>query len=358
MDAPVPKFKPPWRDLQWRADVEAWIHQAASAHGIRVAGAIESIHERAWSTMLRMPTTNGAIFFKAGGPTQSFEPELLGFLVAHFGQDTLPLIASDPARGWSLLPDGGTTLRQATSDRADLSAWQIILHRYAQMQIEIVRLQAQLRSTGVPELPSSSLIGYLHKILGDDSLKLIGNDEDHLTANELHCLQDLTPRVTEMFAELDSFGIPLSLEHGDLHDANIFFREGFYRVYDWGDAAYTHPFFTLLIPIRHLADKLSVSEYDPHRKLLAIRDAYLEPWQSGFARDKLLAVWQLAHHLAKFARTINWYRVATQIKTGETDYSTSVAGWLKEFLAHPTTRFRLEGDHAPRCDRSRPSDRD
>jgi hypothetical protein len=339
MHAPRAKFTPPWRDPQWRADAEAWIQRQASLQGLRITGTIESIHDRAWSTVLRVPTANGAIFFKAGGPTQSFEPALLAFLTGHFAEDTLPLIASDPVHGWSLMPDGGTTLRQATAGRADLSAWKIILRRYAQIQIGIATLRPQLLATGIPELPSSSLSSFFQKIVGDGSLNLVGSDEDHLTTDELHSLQDLAPTIAEMFAELDSFGVPLSLEHGDLHDANVFVREESYKIYDWGDAAYTHPFFTLLIPIRHLADKLGLSEYDPHPDLIAIRDAYLELWQAGFDRARLLAAWQLAHHLAKFARTINWYRVTTQIETGETDYATSVAGWLKEFLAHPTARF-------------------
>ena len=52
--------------------------------------------------------------------------------------------------------------------------------------------------------------------------------------------------------------------------------------------------------------------------------------------------WALARHLAKFVRTINWYRVVKLTSPGLVgDYHASVSGWFKEFLTHPTQRYSI-----------------
>lgn len=333
---------PPWDQPTWRDGAIAWIQQQLSAYGAHPSGEIETIHERAWSTVLRVPTDQGPFFFKAGGPTQLFEPALLRLLSEKRTGDVLPLIASDAERGWSLLPDGGQTLRQATEGKFDPEAWQRILPAYAALQMASAGWQGELLAAGVPDLNSRLLTNLYTEILTDSELILIGDGEDALTAEEYERLWRLAPTVADMFAELESVGIPAALEHGDLHDANVFVQGSGYCIFDWGDAALTHPFFTLLIPLRHAASKLAISEYDEHPQLLALRDAYLKPWIEFASHDRVQVAWRLAWHLAKFARTINWYRlVKTYQPETPAQFHDSVSGWFKEFLIHPTDRFSL-----------------
>lgn len=53
-------------------------------------------------------------------------------------------------------------------------------------------------------------------------------------------------------------------------------ENGRYRFFDWGDASVTHPFPSLLVPLRVAADVLGVTNGDP--VLRRLRDACLEPW--------------------------------------------------------------------------------
>lgn len=336
----IKRFNPPWEDPGWRATAFRWIEEQAHQLGYSIVGQSRSVHARPWSTVLQVPTDRGSLYFKAGGPTQAFEPGLLRLLSERSPQNTLPLLAAEKSRGWSLMPDGGQTLRQIGEGKPNFFAWRQILLQYVELQIASSKWQTEMLTCGVPKTSSQYLIEMYSTILGDDELSLVGEGEDFLTIIQYERLQRNAPVIKDMFAELDGFDIPLCLEHGDLHDANIFVQDERYILFDWGDASLTHPFFTLLLPIRHLADKLGVSEYAEHPDLIVLRDNYLQPWVQFASQDHLLKAWSLANHLAKFARTVNWYRVVklTVPELGAS-YRSSVVGWFQEFLSHPSLRL-------------------
>jgi hypothetical protein len=335
------RFQPPWDNVDWQGKVFDWIRAEVKKLGYSLTGEPQNIHARPWSTVLQVPTDHGNLFFKAGGPTQYFEPALLQLLTDRWPQQTLPVLAVNVEKGWSLQPDGGQTLRQRLQGKADFKIWQRLLRDYAKLQIAAAQWQSEIRACGVPVYGIDTLIQAYTEILTDPDLVLIGEGEDFLTADQYQQLLALTPKVQELFTELDRYEIPLSIEHGDFHDANIFVQDDHYYFFDWGDASLTHPFFTLLIPFRHLADKLGVSEYADHTDLISLRDSYLDPWKKIVSRDHLKRSWQLAHYLAKFVRTINWYRVVkATVPNLSNQYQASVGGWFLEFLSHP---FELTG---------------
>jgi Ser/Thr protein kinase RdoA (MazF antagonist) len=76
--------------------------------------------------------------------------------------------------------------------------------------------------------------------------------------------------------ELADRGIPDTLQHDDLHDGNLFVRDGRFVFFDWGDACVTHPFHTLVVTLRALAHRQGLGPGAP--ELLRLRDAYLESW--------------------------------------------------------------------------------
>ncbi len=217
------------------------------------------------------------------------------------------------------MPDGGQTLRQKVQGQADFPAWGQILREYAALQIAASQWEADFAASGLPIRAAGFLKSAYLDMLTDESISLIGNSEDELNPEQHAQLLRIAPQVGELLDELASLGVPLSLEHGDLHDANVFARGNGYCIYDWGDASFTHPFFTLLLPIRHIAEKLGCSEYDPHPELIQLLEAYMQPWSDFASRPDLLRAWDLAHYLAKFVRAINWYRVLKATEPGLAD---------------------------------------
>ena len=188
-------------------------------------------------------------------------------------------LALDVERGFLLLPDGGPTLRESEGARTDLAAWERMFQEYAAMQrglepcVDELRRDRADRSRGPTSCPRCGTA-----LLADDRLLLLG-DEDGLTEAQRDELVAEQPAYAARCAELAAYGIPLSLQHDDLHDNNVFGPAepgGPLRVFDWGDAVVGHPFGVLLISLRVVSDLLEVAESAPEVRRL--RDAYLEPW--------------------------------------------------------------------------------
>ena len=66
----------PWSEPDWFVQADGWIRAELVRQGIGVNGPIEQPHVRPWSTVLRVPTTKGALYFKATAPMLSHEPVL------------------------------------------------------------------------------------------------------------------------------------------------------------------------------------------------------------------------------------------------------------------------------------------
>jgi hypothetical protein len=60
-----------WDKAEWLATASGWIRER-----VDVTGEIEQAHVRWWSTVLRVPTTDGDLFFKAVAPVHRFEAGL------------------------------------------------------------------------------------------------------------------------------------------------------------------------------------------------------------------------------------------------------------------------------------------
>ena len=101
-----------WERPEWLAEVEDWIRERVGELGAHVTGAIERAHLRWWSTVLRVPTSGGDLYFKAGARTQAFEPALVLELARARPALVPGVVAAEPERGWMLMRDGGRQLRE------------------------------------------------------------------------------------------------------------------------------------------------------------------------------------------------------------------------------------------------------
>jgi Phosphotransferase enzyme family len=194
--------------------VEEWIRANAEP-----VGAIETVHERPWATVLRVPLAGGVAWFKACAPVQAFEPRLTAELFVRW-------------------PD---------------------------------RLPAGYEELLALDLP--------------------------LEREEARQLRDFAPRFTELCGELAAYGVPETIQHDDLHHANLYAHGGRVRVLDWGDASISHPFASLVVTFRFLEERTKLAPGDPW--FARLRDAYLEPWGRDFGDAFALAV-----RVGTFARPI------------------------------------------------------
>ncbi len=171
--APVPTGARTWLDPDWLAGALAWATAELAARGVTVARPAEQPHVRPWSTAMRLPTSDGAFWFKASGPGPAHEGPLLGVLAARGVAHVLLPIAVHPDRPWLLFADGGPTLRATRPDGTgdhDIAAWERILAEYATLQrsLEGSEAVAAMLAAGAPDGRPERLAGELDRLVADD----------------------------------------------------------------------------------------------------------------------------------------------------------------------------------------------
>jgi hypothetical protein len=255
---------------------------------VGVAGAIEVVHQRPWSTVLRVPIKGGGVvWFKAEAAVQRFEPRLVAALAARWPALIPEVIALDEQRAWLLIADAGTSLRTIGSPP---EAWLRVLPRYAELQKGEAQNALEHLAHGVPDLRVATWPARMAEFLTRDV---------PLAASELHALRAYAPRFTDHCEMLLAYGIPDSVQHDDLHMANVYVDGDAMRVIDWGDASISHPFASLVVAFRFLQEFSGIAPRDAW--FVRLRDAYLEPWGGARLReacDLALRLGELAHCFA------------------------------------------------------------
>jgi len=319
-----------WTDARWHAEVTSWIRDQLAHLELHIVGDIEQPHVRPWSTVLRVPTSEGDVFFKACAPVLVHEVAVTEALVK-WVPDRLPsLLAADAGRGWMLMADGGSTVREHTKADGDIRHWVKLLPRYADLQIAVNDRVDELVALGLPDRRLAVLPGRIEKLLDDDGALLIGQEEG-LTVDQFARLKGMGPELVETCERLSTYGVPESVHHGDFHDANAFYADGEFLVFDWGDASATHPFCSLRTSFVSLYYVLGLDDGAP--ELDQLRDAYLKPFERYASSDRLLDAFRIAHRLSSLVSALSWYRSIAALPLEERgDYAGAVPGLLKEFL--------------------------
>jgi len=269
---------------QDRAAIEDWIN----AH-VEPAGAIETAHERSWATVLRVPLVDRTVWFKACAPVQAFEPRLTGALFARWPDRVAEVLGQDNERGWLLLADAGMPV-SALGNPPEM--WLNALPRYAELQRGEAAHAPEHLAHGVPDLRLVTLPARYADLL---------QRELPLEADELRRLRAFEPRFAELCDDLAGLNLPATVQHDDLHLANLFVQGAHLRVLDWGDASIAHPFGSLVVTFRFLEQINKLPPGDPW--FARLRDAYLEPWGSG-----LVEVFRLGFRIGSFALACAWTR--------------------------------------------------
>ena len=121
-----------------------------------------------------MPTDDGPVWFKANNPGTVHEAVLIATLAELAPDRVLTPIAVDPAQGWSLLPDGGESLRDVLARDPDLAHWERALPGYAALQLASASRADELVALGVPDQRPEVLAGLFAELLDDRESLLVG----------------------------------------------------------------------------------------------------------------------------------------------------------------------------------------
>jgi hypothetical protein len=244
--------------------------------------------------VIRVPTEVGNVFFKAVAFPLRHEAALTELLGSRRPDCIPPPLAVDRERGWMLSEDGGRTLRELIGVERDLSRWNDVLPLYASVQIDLAADVAELLALGVPDFRLGTLPEKVEAVLDE----IVG-----LPDEERRRLVGSLPWVREACDQLASAGIPETIQHDDLHDAQVFVRDGRYLVLDWGDACVSHPFFSLAVTLDGVI-AWGVDDVENSEPTEPFRDAYLEPFRRRTTGD-LIALSATARRLGWLCRAVN-----------------------------------------------------
>lgn len=320
----------PWTEPRWLEQATRWIEAELKRLGLSATGAIEQPHVRPWSTVLRVPTTEGSVFFKANSPAYAHEA-VLALALARWRPDcTAAILAADEDRGWMLMRDGGRALRDHIRSAEDLRHWDAVLPLYAGLQRDLARRTEDLLAVGAFDRRLAVLPAQYEGLLADPMIARV-DEPDRLTSKQHRRLRGLAPRFAETCRRLAEYGIPETIQHDDFHDANVLVRGGRYTIFDWGDACVCHPFCTLLVTLRSVAYRLDLEDGAP--ALVRLGDVYLESWVGYGSLPRLREALVLARRIGMVCRALAWGHLASSLEGPLRDeYAGSAVGWLQDYL--------------------------
>lgn len=324
-----------WYDLDWQKQAHDWIREQTQRNSIQITGEIEQPHVYAWSTVMRIPSSAGMLYFKATAGETIYEAALTQKLVTWFPDCTPELVSVDVPRGWMLMRDGGAPLRASIRPAKDVMPWEPVISRYAELQIGLAAHVDEMVALGIPDHRLNMLPTlYAQLLTGEDSLMI--DQEKGLSSTDFQRLQTLKTRFETICSGLTMFRIPESLNQGDFHDGNVLIKNGRITFFDWGDADVTHPFVSLRTFFVSMEIALQLDDYAPPTpEMIALLDRYLKPWERFATKDRLLQAYKLSRPVASIVKALAWHNSITKMDTTlRQEYAWIVPELLREFMIY------------------------
>ena len=265
-------------------------------------GEVELVRARAWSAIVRVPTSDGIAWFKENPPADAFEPALTELLVER-KPDALPeLIAWEERR--MLTKHVGPRLRDVLDADEPAPSWEEILQLYAELQLEFMEVADAALTVDTPD-DRPELLPERYEALGGDHGDAVRPAAERLAGS-----------------------LPLTVAHMEAHDGNIFVRDGRPVLIDWAEAVVTHPF---LGPLQAVRDATEHGGYEPgSADVERLRDLYLEPFTGFATMPELRELFTDGYLLHGVSRAELWRRTLEPLpeeRRGE--YGRPVAAWLE-----------------------------
>ena len=254
-------LRPPWSRAGWFTRASAWMIDQLAADGRPVSGMPRQHQLWDVSVVLRASTAGGDVFFKCS--PEIFRHEAVATrALAELTPDLVPeVVAVDRARGWMLMRD----FSAAELGEQDPSLWHHGLVAHAGIQQAWLGRTDELVALGVPVRALPDLAAQVEATTEDTLLlgRMPGDVREQWLAT--------VATFVESCRRLDELGPGPTLVHGDLHPWNVAHGPATTRVFDWTDAAVSHPFVDLATYVFR-SDDTAV-----RRRLVA---AYVDAWSS------------------------------------------------------------------------------
>lgn len=275
----------PWVMTGWFDEATEWILDQLQRLGIRNHSPVKQVKSFYTAGTLRINTDVGYVYFKALPHVFVRELETMNIL-AKWSPERVPIMmASDPERRWMLQQDiGGREL----FDISDIDVWADALREYARLQIQSLGFLDELLNGPAYDYRLATMASAIDPMLMN-IYDLLHGYQPPISELELSEIQFAAPQLRDMCFEVESYGVPCTLEHGDLHPGNIRITENGTVFFDWAWSYITHPF------LGAVGLLYKASKYQPGiaEASLRLRDDYLEVWTEYGTMEQLRELFSL-----------------------------------------------------------------
>ncbi|HEU4948193.1 MAG TPA: aminoglycoside phosphotransferase family protein [Kribbella sp.] len=319
-DSPV---TPAWTMPDWYDEALLWI-----AEHITPTGSWSQVRSWGLSNVLRIPTADGDVYFKALGHSSTIRPAHADALPILFAHEPLLLmqlsedrpgavpapLAIDEKRAWMLLPDLGSPL----AGESDIAVWIGALQSHARLQRSYADQPDRLLEFSCVDRRLAVLDAELDRLFGPNAAT------DRLESAERAMLPRRAEQLREAITELAAIGVPETLLHGDLHPRNLAVLDGRVLAFDWTDGAVSHPFLDLVT----FVEERSPISNDPR-----LKDAYLAEWEEYASPAELRRGLELAEELGALHQTMTQLHLVDHLAGPSSESIIRAAvWWLKRLL--------------------------
>lgn len=254
-------------------EISAWV---ARVHApVREASVRK---HRPWATVWRLDTADGLVWAKQTCPGHRTEAPVHRLLAGARPSAVVPLLAHDDEERRLLTPDAGPTLAEAAqaggAQAPDLPRLVEVMVQGAVLQRAVADAPA-LGECGARVLAPGSHRDYARRAL-EDLARHRDGDPRHLPADEAARLQERLAAVERWDEHVGALGLPLTVQHNDLHPGNAVLVEGRVAFFDFADAVVAGPLGALLRPLGEVAGLLERDATDP--AVLDLAEPALEVW--------------------------------------------------------------------------------
>jgi hypothetical protein len=313
-----------WQTAEFREELREW---CAS-----YVGPVTAMHQqklRGWATVWRVETADGVWFAKQNCPGQQVEIPLMATLARVVPDRILPVTAARD--GFLLTPDQGDVFSETAG--GDVENWVRLAREAAELQRALLPHHDALLAAGLTELPPQRGADYLSARV-EQYAELAPGDSRRLEPQVAERLRVHLPVVRRWVEQVAGLGLPLTLNHNDLHENNVFDVGGRLRFFDFGDSLVTEPLGVLLIPLNILGERLGADGDDD--RLWQVADAALEVWSDLVPMAELRAVLPAALQLGRLGRVESWVRCQPSLSDAElAEWGPVAVTWLGTLDAAP-----------------------
>ncbi len=270
---------------------------------------MSDLSDQPWSWVWRIPTNRGEVLLKQTTTSRAVEGSVHAFCADVAPNLVDQPLAYDPPTARILFTDGGPTM--AGGDWLAMPTPEAIASMvtdYAHLQHATIGRRPQAEAAGLP-LWDPADTAHEAQQQADILHGLPKSDPRRITTVQRDLLLTHVGTLTASGTALVNSPIPFCVDQGDLWPGNVLVAHpgGHHRFIDFGDAAWTHPFLSLMPLLFFCHRRWSLpgvfNDSLGHPSLQMIIDSYLRAWTHCANQQELRDVLSHALRLTPLRRS-------------------------------------------------------